>query len=295
MRTSFRSDDAPKRKRSGVIHSRPERLVQRDEVLDRLLRRADPAGGLDPDDVPGLRVDVADDLHHAERHGKRGGGADLAGRRLDEVGAGGDGDQRGAAHVVVRPELARLEDDLQVRVAAGLLDADDLVEDLRVAAREERAAVDDHVDLVGAEFDDRARLRDLDVGRRLTGRERGGDGRDLDAAAGEALLRDADEARVDADRRDGGTDTSTGSGRIAFEQSAATFPGVSCPSSVVRSIIRIASSSACTFDSRLIDRFASVAARSSRATASTEPTRGSRGPDGSSKPPTSAGALAMLE
>ena len=36
----------------------------------------------------------------------------------------------------------------------------------------------------------------------------------------------------------------TGSGRMAFEQSAATLPGVSWPSSVVRSIIRTASSSA---------------------------------------------------
>ncbi len=92
----------------------------------------------------------------------------------------------------------------------------------------------------------------------------------------------------------GGTERSAGSGRIAFEQSAATFPGVSWPSSVVRSIIRTASSSACTFDWRLIERFASVAARSSSATASTVPIRGSRGPDGSSKPPTSAGANAML-
>ena len=78
-------------------------------------------------------------------------GLTLPGRRLDEVGAGGDRDQRRAADVVVRAELARLEDDLEVRVAARLLHADDLVEHLRVAAREERAAVDDHVDLVGAD------------------------------------------------------------------------------------------------------------------------------------------------
>ena len=103
-----------------------------------------------------------------------------------------------------------------------------------------------------------------------------------------------DEIRVDADgghRRHRG---STGSGRFAFEQSAAILPVVSCPSSVVRSIIRIARSSAWSFDSRLIERFASVAARSSSATASTEPTRGSRGPAGSSNPPMSAGAWAML-
>src|SRR3954468_2024805 len=78
-----------------------------------------------------------------------------------------------------------------------------------------------------------------------------------------------------------GTERSTGSGRIALAQSAATLPGVSAPSSVVRSTMRTVSSRACSFDSRLIDRFASSAARASRATASTEPTRPRRGANGS--------------
>ena len=60
------------------------------------------------------------------------------------------------------PELAGLEDDLEVRVAARVLDLDDLVEHGRVVAREERAAVDDHVDLVGAGRDRRLDLGDLD-------------------------------------------------------------------------------------------------------------------------------------
>ena len=59
---------------------------------------------------------------------------------------------------------------------------------------------------------------------------------------------------------------SLGSGRIAFEQSAATLPGVSWPSSVVRSQQRIASSSAQSFASFLIERFASSAARCSTPT-----------------------------
>ena len=62
-------------------------------------------------------------------------GLQLPGRGLDEVGAGGHREQRRAADVVVGAELARLEDHLQVRVAARLLHADDLVVDLRVAAR----------------------------------------------------------------------------------------------------------------------------------------------------------------
>ena len=82
-----------------------------------------------------------------------------------------------------------------------------------------------------------------------------------------------------------GIEGSAGSGWIAFADSARTLPGVSAPSSVVRSIIRTASSSAATFDSFLIERFASAAARSSSATWSTAPMRGSRGSSGSSKPP----------
>src|SRR5438876_3800950 len=92
-----------------------------------------------------------------------------------------------------------------------------------------------------------------------------------------------------------GTPGSDGSGRSAFEQSAAILPGVSWPSSVVRSQQRIASSSAHTFDSRLMLRFASSAARPSTATWSTDTLRvlGSRCLSGSSKPVGRAGACAI--
>src|SRR5438034_2482298 len=90
-----------------------------------------------------------------------------------------------------------------------------------------------------------------------------------------------------------GTPGSEGSGRIALEASAATLPGVSAPSSVVRSVTRTASSRAKTFDSRLIERFASVPARSSIATWSIEPIRGSRGSSGSSNQVGRAGGCAI--
>src|SRR5712691_1610316 len=57
--------------------------------------------------------------------------------------------------------------------------------------------------------------------------------------------------------------------------------------------MRTASSSAKTFDSRLIERLASVPARSSSATWSMEPILGSLGSSGSSKPVGSTGACAM--
>ena len=89
-------------------------------------------------------------------------------------------------------------------VAAGLLHPHDLVVDLRVAAGEERAAVDHHVDFVGTVLDHPAHLLELRLERRLARRERGRDGRDLDAAAAQAFDRRWDEVRIDAERGDRG-------------------------------------------------------------------------------------------
>jgi hypothetical protein len=79
---------------------------------------------------------VADGLEHDEGDREGCGGGDLAGARLDEVGAGEHRQPRRAADVVVGDEFAGLHDDLEsgaraVRASAGCLDRDDLVEDLR--------------------------------------------------------------------------------------------------------------------------------------------------------------------
>ena len=84
------------------------------------------------------------------------------------------------------------------------------------------------------------------------------------------LLGDGDHVGVDADgggRR--GSVGSAGSGRIALADSARTLPGVSAPSSVVRSTIRIARSRAYALDVVLIERVPSPAARASAPTWST--------------------------
>ena len=90
-----------------------------------------------------------------------------------------------------------------MRVAAGFLDLHDLVVDLGVAAGEERAAVDHHVDLVGAERDHVPDLPHLDVERRLAGREVRGHRRDLHPGVPEPRPGGGDEVRVDADGGDG--------------------------------------------------------------------------------------------
>src|SRR3990170_678142 len=178
---------------------RPERLVHEHEVLDRLLRSADAACRLDPDAPAGLLVDVPNGFEHDEDDRQRRGRLDLAGGRLDEVRAACDREEARPPHVVVRAELARLEDDLQVGGAARLLDLAHLLIDLRVVPGEEGAAVDDHVHLVGAELDDPRGFRDLEVSGRLAGWERRGDRGDLHPAPGEPLARVRHEGRVDTD------------------------------------------------------------------------------------------------
>ncbi len=87
--------------------------------------------------------------------------------------------------------------------AAGLLDRDDVVEDLAVLPGQERAPVDDHVDLGGAGPDRDRRCppvapRDWSArwGKPLPPK------RFPTAAAGQCLDRDADHVRVDAQRGD---------------------------------------------------------------------------------------------
>ena len=77
---------------------------------------------------------------------------------------------------------------------------------------------------------------------------------------------------------------SPGCGRIALTHRARTLPGVSFPSSVVRSIIEIARSSAHIFDAFLIERLLSESTRSSTPTWSTAVTRPSRLPSGPGRP-----------
>src|SRR4051794_24309073 len=91
----------------------------------------------------------------------------------------------------------------------------------------------------------------------------------------------------------GGTSGCLGSGRRAWAHSERTLPGVSAPSSVVRSIIETARSRACSLLAALMLRVASAAERRSSPTWSTpgSPCRNRRSPD--SVPVTSASAAAV--
>ena len=113
-------------------------LVDRDEVLDRVLGGLDATGGLDADHLAGGLAEVADGLEHDQRDRQGRGRLHLAGRGLDEVAAGQHREPGRPADVVVGLQLAGLHDHLEVRTrvgAAGLADRGDLLEHLRGSGR----------------------------------------------------------------------------------------------------------------------------------------------------------------
>ena len=109
--------------------------------------------------------------------------SDLAGRGLDEVGAGQHREPTRSAHVVEGSKFPGLEDDLEVRAAADLLDRHDLVEHPLVFAGEKGAAVDDHVNLIGACGNCVTRIEELDGEARASARKGSRNGSDMDAVA----------------------------------------------------------------------------------------------------------------
>ena len=148
-------------------------------------------------------------------------------------------------------------------------DGDDLVVDLPVATREEGAAVDHHVDLVGAGGDRVAHVGELGPERRAARRERRGDARDLTPEPRSASTATSTRSGYTQTAATAGVVSSLGSGRIAFAHSDRTLPGVSAPSSVVRSTMRTAASSAQALLVVLMLRVARPAARASAPTWST--------------------------
>src|SRR5260370_5789817 len=129
---------------------RSERLVQDDQVRDRLLRRADASRRLEAHGAACLADEIADCLHDHKADGQRRRGLHLACRRLDEVPARSHREYARAADAVVSPELARFEDHLQERVAARLYHGHDLLVNILELAGEERAPIEDHVHLISA-------------------------------------------------------------------------------------------------------------------------------------------------
>ena len=155
----------------------------RDEGWDRLLRRPDAARRLQPDRRAGpssYTSRMASSITSARAGSPR---RDLARRRLDEVGASGAPSRAASRGGRCRSVPSSLVSRITFRWAraAGLLDAHDLVETF--AYRPERNAPRSITMSISSAPDATAprTSRDLQVERRLPGREAGRYGRDLDA------------------------------------------------------------------------------------------------------------------
>src|SRR5690606_8889925 len=139
---------------------------------------------------------------HAD-HGEGGleGGVDLllAGRGLDEVGAGQHANQRGPGDSGEGREFAGAEDGLDVGVAASGAHGPDLVVEALPVALQHQPALDDDVDLPGAVGDRGLDLLEPGLNRGEAVREGGGDGGDRDTGALEGGDGGRNEGVIDAD------------------------------------------------------------------------------------------------
>jgi hypothetical protein len=162
----------------------------------------DTAGRFHADADPGGEEEFSDGVEHDERDRQRGGGADLAGGGLDEVSARLHGNHARGANVVVSDQLACFEDDLEMDVAAKLFHRRNLIMDLGVFTTQERGAVDDHVDFIGAGTESDARVFEFGFQRGLPARKIGGHRGNLDRRAAQEGFGRRDEVRIHADRRD---------------------------------------------------------------------------------------------
>src|SRR5687768_12680868 len=124
-----------------------ELILHQVQVLERRLRRADPAGGLEAHRVAGALVVFADHATHHEGEGQRCVHSLFSGRGLDEVGPGLHRHDAGARHVASRPELAGGENRLHVGLTARLAESAHFIVERLVVAREHVRPGDDDVDL----------------------------------------------------------------------------------------------------------------------------------------------------
>ncbi len=174
--------------------------------MERLLGRADAAGGLHADGDARGEVVVADGLQHHLGVGEGGVAVGLARAGFDEVAWAqprAHREETGGADLVVAVELAGFEDDFQAdRLAAGFEDGGDFVADLGEMAGEEGVAVDDHVDFVRAVVHGPANFGQARAQRRLAARESGGHARDAHGRPADVALRGGDEGGVNADGGD---------------------------------------------------------------------------------------------
>ena len=180
----------------------PEGFVDHDQIVQRLLGRADATGRLHADADARGEEEFADGVEHDQSDRQRGSRTDLARRRLDEIPPGLHGNHAGRADIVISDQFTSLENDLQMDVTAKLFHRGDFIVHLGILAAQKGRTVDDHVDLIGAGVERDAGVFKLGFERGLSAREIGGHGGDFDRRTAQEGFGCGHEVWIDADRGD---------------------------------------------------------------------------------------------
>ena len=171
-----------------------------DGVVDEgVVHRIDASGRLESHFIARFIEIFLDGLAHDVGRFGRGGRLQLAGRGLDEVGAGIHRQDGRGLDVRGRAQGACLENHLQVLVLARLLQFLNLVAHAFIVAHEELAYGDHDVYLVGAVHDGHGRFGHLDFGEGLRGGETARYAGYLHVFHFERVLHNLGEVGVDAD------------------------------------------------------------------------------------------------
>ena len=165
------------------------------EVADGGLHLGDSAGDLDSDHAARALVVLPQGVaHHVD--GLRGGvHRHLARGRLHEIRARVGGDERGVENVLYGLQLAALDDDFQHDPGAGLPDSGQLAVDLLIVAFHDITHGKHDIHLVRPDNDGLAAFRQLDVEKRMGGRETGSHDGGLYRRARQPLFHNRGETR----------------------------------------------------------------------------------------------------
>src|SRR6516162_10311636 len=175
-----------------------ELFLHQREPVKRLSGGADPAGRLETYGHAGALAILANRARHHYSHWERRVDSLLAGGGLDEIRARHHGDDACPPHVAQRRKITGTQDDLAVRIAAGLLEGRDLVVEALPLPREHMCSGDHDIDLISARIDRSPDLSQTLLERVQASGKAGRYGRHADRRTLERASRRRHEMVVDA-------------------------------------------------------------------------------------------------
>jgi hypothetical protein len=111
---------------------------------------ANAAGGFHADTDAGLEKIIANGFEHHERHRHGRRGLNFAGAGFDEISASFHRQPACETDVIIGDQLAGFQNHFEMRRTAGLFHGRDFIKHFRAVSRQERGAVDHHIDFIRA-------------------------------------------------------------------------------------------------------------------------------------------------